>query len=318
MKTNAAHYLAIALSVTSLILLSACGASPTSAPAAPTSAAAATSAPAAMAAATAANRNVPAAATSVAQSSTSGVVPSNPAPVDRQIIKNAQLTMVVNSVDSAVVRLTGIASDVGGYLVGSRTFLEGSRKAAQVTLAVPVDNFESSLNLVRKVALTIENDLSSSNDVTEQFVDLQSRLTNLQATEARIRDFLGKAQTVDEALKINAQLSDVDQQIEAIKGKLNAMSARTTFSTITVDLHEPAPTPSPTATPTVTPTPTPVAWRPDQTFQSAVTVQTNVLRSLGDVFIWFAVVVLTYLVIPLLLFALVRWFMGKLAHPRPS
>ena len=242
MQTNLVRTLAIALALSTFALLTGCGGSPTSAPAAPsapTYAAAATSAPAAMALPTAANRGAPAAAATAAPSGSNGDVPSSAAPIDRKLIKNAQLTMLVQTVDVAVARLTGIATDVGGYLVGSRTFLDGGRKGAQVTLAVPVDNFETSLNLVRKVALTIESDVSASSDVTDQFVDLQSRLTNLLATEARIREFLSKAQTVDEALKINAQLSDVDRQIEEIKGKLNAMNARTTFSTITVDMHEP-------------------------------------------------------------------------------
>jgi hypothetical protein len=94
----------------------------TSAPAAPT---------------LAVNREMSAYATGAPQSSAGGA-PSNAAPIDRKIIKNAQLTMVVQSVEVAIVRLTGIASDVGGYLVGSRTFVDG--KGGQVTLAVPVDN----------------------------------------------------------------------------------------------------------------------------------------------------------------------------------
>ncbi|MBI5877114.1 MAG: DUF4349 domain-containing protein [Chloroflexi bacterium] len=324
MQKNSVQYTLVGAVVIALIALSSCGGAPTPSSAAPY-AAAATSAPAmpttaAAAAPTAAGRSAapaPAAAATSAPQASAGGAPANAAPIDRKIIKNAQLSIVVENVDTAVMRLTGIASDVGGYLVGSRTFVEGNRKGGQVTLSVPVDNFEPSLNLVRKVALTIENDVATSSDVTEQFVDLQSRLINLQATEARIREFLVKAQTVDEALKVNAQLSDISRQIEEIKGKLNAMNARTAYSTITVDMRELVPTPTPTATPTVTPTPTatptatPNVWHPDQTLTTAVTAQTNILRQLGDALIWFGVILLPYLLVALLVFVVIRRLVRK-------
>ncbi len=238
-------------------------------------------------------------------------------PFDRKIIKNSQLVAIVADVDVAVARMTDIASNVGGYLFSSRTYFEGTRKIAQVTISVPVDRFEDALNLVRHIALKIESDTAGSSDVSEQYVDLESRLRNLESTAARIREFLGKAQTVDEALKINAQLSAVDAQIEEIKGKLNALKARSAFSTITADLRELVPTPTPTHTPTITPTPTPtmtptpVGWQPDQTFNDAITVQGSILRALGNLTIWFIVLLLPYLVVLGLLVYGLAWLARK-------
>ncbi len=299
---------------------SACGGAPSAAPTtAPGAALAATAAPAAATSAALSGRPTTAATAAPKTDSTTGNT-TTAAAIDRRIIKNAQLTATVENVDVAIFRLTGIAADVGGYLVASRTFVEGNRKAAQVTIAVPVDRFEEALNLVRKTALRVENDTASSADVTEQYVDLQSRLRNLESTSARIREFLVKAQNVEEALKINAQLSEVDRQIEEIKGKLNAMTSRTTFSTIAVDLREPVPTPTPTHTPTATPTPTPsptplpIVWHPDKTLQTAVDTQTVLLNTLvrvvGDVLIWFTVVILPYLVVLALIVGGLRWVVG--------
>ncbi len=242
-----------------------------------------------------------------------GGAPESALPLDRRIIKNAQLTETVESTDTAVARITGIAVDVGGYVAGSHTYVEGDRKGAQVTIGVPVDRFEEALNLVRKVALRLESDITSSSDVSAQYVDLESRLKNLQATADRIREFLGKAQTVDEALKINAQLSDVESQIEQIKGQLNVLSARTAFSTITVDIHEQLPTPTPTATPTPTPTPTPIGWHPDLTFNSAIGVQSSLLRALGDLLIWFIVVLLPYIVVFALAAMGIAWVLQRVS-----
>ena len=248
--------------------------------------------------------------TAVAFATGAPVVGAN---ADRKIIKNAQLVMTVQNTDFALNQLTGIAADTGGYLIGTRTFFQGNLKAASITFAVPVDRFEDALNRTRAVALKVEQENSSGQDVTDQFVDMQSQVTNLQATADRIRGFLAKAQTVEEALKINQQLSDVEHQIETIKGKMNSTQNRAAFSTITVDLREPPPTPTPTPvfspTPTTTPTatPTPVGWHPDQTLSSAVNTQATIVRGLIDVGIWLVVIFLPYA----LFFGAVVW-VGRL------
>jgi TolA-binding protein len=172
--------------------------------------------------------------------------------------------------------------------------------------------------LVRRVALRINQDIATSYEVTEQYVDLESRLRNLEATSARLRDFLQRAQTITETLTVNEQLTRVEQEIEQIKGKLNALNARSAFSTITTDLQEPLPTPAPTHTPTITPSPTPTAtptpnvWRPNETLDSAVTLQTNLLQGLGTLAIWLIVVLLPYLLALGLVALGIRWLVQKM------
>ena len=336
MNTRRRSYFSFVLLVLSLGVLVtaiACAAAPTPAPAAapfsnapiapPPTAAPAPRAPAATAAPIA-----PAAAgapTSIAFATGAPILGAN---ADRKIIKNAQLVMTVANTDFALNQLTGIAADTGGYLIGTRTFFQGNLKAASITFAVPVDRFEDALNRTRAVALKVDQENSSGQDVTDQYVDLQSQVTNLQATADRIRGFLTKAQTVDEALKINQQLSEVEQQIETIKGKMNATQSRAAFSTITADLREPPPTPTPTPynspTPTATPTATatPVGWHPDQTLGSAVSTQATLLRGLIDVAIWLIVIFLPYLVFFGVLIWLGRmvwkWMNGRRPPSKPG
>ncbi|CAG0939828.1 hypothetical protein ANRL1_00009 [Anaerolineae bacterium] len=274
------------------------GAPPTSAPAArasqPTSAAMATSAP------------LPAATAATAPSGG----PRAPAMVPdprRKIIKNANFDLTVESADTAVDRLTGVTVDMGGYITSSRTFFEAGLKAATVTFAVPVDRFEEALRRVRGIAVKVEQESASGQDVTDQYVDLESQLRNLEATADRVRDFLKKAATVEEALKVNQQLSQVEKEIETIKGKLNYLGDRSAFSTITVEVREARPTPTPTPTSTPTPTPTPVGWHPDQTLQKAVDTQTTLLRVITDLVIWLTVVLLPYAIVGLLGF----WFFAR-------
>ena len=145
-------------------------------------------------------------------------------------------------------------------------------------------------------------------------MDLQSQLQNLEATRARIQEFLKDAKTVEEALRINQELSNIESQIEQIKGRMNYLADRSAFSTITVNFEPEfpilTPTPTPTVAPTNTPRPTPtlVPWKPGETFSDAQRTVTVAYRGLVDFLIWLVVVV-----IPVLLpFVLIIWALWKL------
>ncbi len=215
----------------------------------------------------------------------------------RKIIKNGEMNLLVADTDRAIDQVTNIAVDSGGYIISSQTSLRGNVKVATLTLGVPVDQFEVVQRQLRAIALKVLSETASGRDVTDEYVDLQSRLTNLEATAARIREFLKQAQTVEEALKVNAQLTEIEGQINQVKGRMNYLQDRAAFSTLLVNIEpqQPTPTVTPTATPTVTPTP--VAWRPDQTFNRATGTLTTVVQTVADLLIWFVVLIVPFLVI---------------------
>jgi hypothetical protein len=237
---------------------------------------------------------------------------------ERMIIKNAELDLVVSDTDVALDGVTVIAADYGGYLISSHTWFEGEFKYATVRMGVPVVEFENVLRRLRGLALQVTSEVASGEDVTDQFVDLQSRLTNLQATRDRIREFLDKAQTVEEALQVNEQLSQVEAQIEEIQGRMNYLKDRAAYSTIDVRLNPERPTPTPSPTPTPTPTPTPEAWRPGETVKSATGVLTSILKGLVDLAIWVLVVVGPFLIPVALVVGLVVWFRRRRSRGTPT
>jgi hypothetical protein len=237
------------------------------------------------------------------------------AQVERMIIKNAELDLLVSDTDVALDSITVIAADYGGYIISSHTWFESEFKYATVRLGVPVVEFENILRRLRGLAVKVNSEVASGEDVTDQFVDLQSRLTNLQATRDRIREFLDRAETVEEALQVNQQLSDIEAQIEEIQGRMNYLKDRAAFSTIDVQLNPQRPTPTPSPTPTPTPTPTPVAWRPGETVEDATGVLTSVVKGLVDLAIWVIVVLGPFLVPVILVVWLVIWLRRRKARP---
>jgi hypothetical protein len=198
----------------------------------------------------------------------------------------------VQDTDRAMNEITDLAANQGGYLLSSRSWYDNDYKYATVKIGVPSANYERTLTLMRALGIKVLNETSSGQDVSAEYNDLQSRLTNLEATAARVRTFLDEAKTVEESLRINQSLSDLEGQIEQVKGQMKFYEGRAAYSTIEANLTPFIPTPTPTLTPTPTTTPTPTmtptleAWRPGQTIQSAARAGRTVWQAVTDALIW--------------------------------
>jgi hypothetical protein len=327
----------IAMLFLAAIVLASCGGSAaTGGAAAPTAAAAfeaqagiaayPTSAPAATAA--------PAAAEPTAPQLTGGGIPAEAQPratavapgallandPSRKIIKNADMSLEVPSVPRALGRISDIAAQSGGYVLETRTdYGQPTLPQAIVRMAVPVDQFEVTLQRIREAAGRVLSEQASGVDVTQEFVDVQSQIANLEATEARIREFLKQATTVEEALQVNAQLTEIEGQLNILKGRMTFLAQRAAYSTIGVQLQQPpppTPTPSPSPSPTPTPAPTPLpAWDPGKTAGQAGSTLAVIVQALATVAIWLAIVVLP-LALPVLLIALLaRTIQRRMRRP---
>lgn len=154
---------------------------------------------------------------------------------------------------------------------------------------MPVDQFEAALQRVRDAGTTVLGEHTSGVDASQEYVDLQSQVANLEATQARIREFLAQATTVEESLRVNAQLAEIEGQLGQVKGRMRFLADRAAYSTITVELHVPPPAGTPT--PTATPTPAP-GWSAVEESRAAAGLLASILRVLATFAIWFAVVVL--------------------------
>jgi hypothetical protein len=224
------------------------------------------------------------------------VVP--PIDANRMVIKDAQLELLVSDTDIALTQVTQMAADYGGYIISSESWYKESYKYATLRLGIPSSSFELALNFLRHMGVQVLSENASGQDVTAEYVDLQSRLANLQATAARVRTFLDEARTVEQAILVNQQLSELEGEIEQIEGQMRYYEGRSTYSTITVSLTPEMPTPTPTLTPTPTPTLTPIpGWNPGNTFDQASHVLKNMTQSTVDLLIWLLVLVAPALVI---------------------
>ncbi len=228
-------------------------------------------------------------------------------PISNLVVKSADLDVLAEDTDIIIGCITRIASDAQGYVLAVQSWYEEGHKDATMTIGVPAGSFETALQRVRAGALKVLAETGSGEDLTGQYDDLDSQLRNLQTEEARIRSFLDKATTIDEALRVNQQLETLVGQMGEIQGQMQYLSGRAAFGTITVDIQGPRPTPTPLPTktptqtpvptpvggwptPTLTPTPTPAPWLPGQTYIQASGTLASVARWTWETLIWVVIV----------------------------
>jgi hypothetical protein len=279
MKRLIAFVSLIALSLT------ACGApagAPASAPAQPKRAAAVTAAPAAEALDNYAGAPAPAAG----PAGNSGANAPLPQP-DRKIIKNATISLEVQDVSGALNQVTLFSSQYGGYVVSARSWYVQDYPHAAYNFAVPVERFEEVLERVRSLGKVLDEQ-TSGQDVTDQYVDLEARIRNQEATAERIRSFLDQTRTVDEALKVNQQLAQVEEQLEQLKGQRNALGQRAAFSTLNVEFSPAIPNAGAKLS---------SVWSPLGTLAQATDALAAILRVLVDIIIWVVVLSLPFILI---------------------
>ncbi len=157
----------------------------------------------------------------------------SPLAQSRIIVHTAHMSLIVDDIAGTVDRIAGIAASLGGWLVSSDRV---SRHTGAVAIRVPAESLDRAFDMIEATARDIVARAVTSEDVTDQYVDTQSRLSSLQATQARLLGFLEQTQNVEEALKVQNELSSIQLQIEEMQGRLNYFQQVSAFSLIEVSL----------------------------------------------------------------------------------
>jgi hypothetical protein len=203
-------------------------------------------------------------------------------PQERLIIRNADLSVVVDDTVDSIAEIERLTKGLEGWIVSSNIWEYEGVKRGNISVRVPSDQLDSFLSDVRALVNEVTNESISGQDVTEEYVDLQAQLTNLEATADRVRSFLDEARTVEEALDVNRELGRLEGEIERITGRMKYLESSARQSLVSIDVI-----PDELVQPV-----TVGGWRPEGTARDAIRLLINTLQWLADVLIFLALFLL--------------------------
>ncbi len=223
--------------------------------------------------------------------------------VDRLVIKNANLSMAVDDPLKSMDNITHMTEAMGGFVVTAdmiQQTLSNGVKVPQVsmTIRVPADKLDEALATIKKETnQPIISENETSQDVTADYTDLNSRLTNLQAAEKQLQEIMASATKTEDVLAVYSQLVSVREQIELIKGQMKYYEQSAALSSVSIQLI-----PNAAVQPIII-----AGWQPSGVAKEALQSLVHTLQSLGSFGIRFVLLYLPTLLIIFIPIGLIVW-----------
>ena len=158
--------------------------------------------------------------------------------LDHMVVRTGNLQLVVSDIARALDNIVSIANGNGGYVVNSQKWKEGERNIGTISIRVLAENYDKTLASLRALSINVISESSSSQDVTQEYVDLDSRVKNLEATEAQLLKIMETATKTEDILNIQRELTNVRGEIEQIKGRMQYLERTSSTSLIDIRLSE--------------------------------------------------------------------------------
>ncbi|MEU3742667.1 DUF4349 domain-containing protein [Streptomyces sp. NPDC032198] len=160
--------------------------------------------------------------------------------IGTHIIRTATLTVRVKDVPKALDEARSVAADAGGVVGDETTDRDGrGHERSRIVLRVPQDRYDEVLTSLEGTGKLIERK-AKAQDVTDQVVDVESRVKSQRASVARVRELMDKATKLSDVVTLEGELSTRQSELEALLAQQSSLKDRTSMSTITLSLSETA------------------------------------------------------------------------------
>ena len=163
----------------------------------------------------------------------SGTEPS----FDRRVIRTGEISVEVDKFDDAARRLLSIADAAGGFIADSSYEEAGGVPRGSFVVRVPANRFGDAVRQVEQLG-TVQRRHITGQDVTEEFIDLDARVRNLERQEARLLTFMDRATKIPDLMAVQQEVSRVRGEIERIKGRMRFLSNRVDLATIQAEISQ--------------------------------------------------------------------------------
>ena len=229
-------------------------------------------------------------------------IPPNPGdytPTENQnrlVIQNADMSLQVKNVRSTVDDILNQVKAVGGFMINSTLSSAEDAPNANLTVRVPSDKFPQVLNFLRKSSIKVVYENLFGEDVTDQYEDINAKLTTLNKTKAKFEEIFNSAAEVSDILNIQQQIINIESQIDSYIGRQQYLEKNAQLARITINLSTDEFSLQYASSET---------WRPEVIFKQAVRSLVGLLRKLATAVIWLTVY--SIVIIPVIL--VLRYFL---------
>ena len=160
---------------------------------------------------------------------------------ERLVIKNADLRITVDDPEAKMDEIAELAISLGGHIVSSNTYQTYTNNGIQVpegniTIRVPSANLDDALDEIKDNVVEVDSENVSGEDVTDKYVDLQSRLKAKKAAEEKMLEIMQEAKTTEETLAVYTELQIIQSDIEVLTGQINYYERSAAMSSISVNV----------------------------------------------------------------------------------
>jgi hypothetical protein len=237
-------------------------------------------------------------------------------PIQRLVIRNATLGIIVKDPGVAMDSITKMTEQLGGYVVTSNLFKTSTSEGiqipqAEITVRIPAEKLTQAMDQIKALVDNKDTDVLSENvsgqDVTKDYTDQKSRLTNLQNTEKQLQKIMDETTKTEDVLAVYNQLVAIREQIEVTKGQIQYYEESAALSSISVRLQSQAAV-----------KPINIAgWQPIGVARDAVQALLNTMQFLGSALIWMIIFLLPIVLVLIAIFMVLRFIFRKIFKPRP-
>lgn len=172
------------------------------------------------------------------QANNENIGTSQIADMERKVIYSAYLHVEVKDYYESLDTITKKVNEWKGYIVSSTMYGESDTTYGDITIRIPQEHFDSFISFVEENSYKVKDRSISGDDVTEEYVDLESRLKSKRAVENRLMTLMEEAETTEDILAISKELATVQEDIEMILGRMQYLDNHVEYSTVTIHLVE--------------------------------------------------------------------------------
>ncbi|MES2813036.1 MAG: DUF4349 domain-containing protein [Bacteroidota bacterium] len=163
--------------------------------------------------------------------------PPAPSQIETKIIKNANLKFESEDINGSFVSIQKAVSNYQATISNDASGKDYNSTYRNLTIRIPNKHFDAFIDTISQGVKHFDTKEISQQDVTEEYIDIESRMKSKKKLEERYLQLLGKANKVSEMLEIEKKLAEIREEIEAKEGQLKYMQNRVSLSTITIEMY---------------------------------------------------------------------------------